>query len=127
MRNEDFSTEEENGPLSPVPTRFDEKKKRTFVGSPEYVSPEMLRTNDVGAEGDLWALGCIVYKIFTGISPFDDKTQFLVFNKITELNYKLSYTVPCKVVNLIKSLLILDTHKRLGVTQRGITRINHRN
>lgn len=37
--------------------------------------------------GDLWALGCIMYKMFTNKSPFIDSTEFNIFNKIKEGNY----------------------------------------
>ena len=33
----------------------------TFVGTPLYVSPEMLKCNVAVFASDLWALGCIVY------------------------------------------------------------------
>jgi serine/threonine protein kinase len=33
----------------------------SFVGTPLYVSPEMLNENRGGPANDLWALGCIIY------------------------------------------------------------------
>jgi serine/threonine protein kinase len=33
----------------------------TFVGTPLYVSPEMLEDNVALPASDLWALGCIIY------------------------------------------------------------------
>lgn len=37
------------------------KRKATFVGTPLYVSPEMLQDNISSPAGDIWALGCILY------------------------------------------------------------------
>ncbi len=37
------------------------KARGTFVGTPLYVSPEMLGCNQSGPFTDLWALGCILY------------------------------------------------------------------
>jgi serine/threonine protein kinase len=37
------------------------KRKATFVGTPLYVSPEMLEDNIASASCDIWALGCIMY------------------------------------------------------------------
>ncbi len=32
-------------------------RSATFVGTAQYVSPEMLEDSDCGAPGDIWALG----------------------------------------------------------------------
>ncbi len=45
-------------------------RKGTFVGTPLYVSPEMLNENISSASGDVWALGCIIYQMITGDVPF---------------------------------------------------------
>ena len=58
---------------------YQSKHKATFVGTAEYVSPELLEDDICGPEADLWALGCIVYKMFTGKTPFQDNTEYLVF------------------------------------------------
>jgi 3-phosphoinositide dependent protein kinase-1 len=62
------------------------KKNNTFVGTAEYVSPEVLLDKEVGPECDLWALGCIIYQMFTGTAAFKDKTEYLIFKKILELD-----------------------------------------
>lgn len=40
------------------------------MGSAEYVSPELLEYGYSGHEADLWALGCISYKMFANKTPF---------------------------------------------------------
>lgn len=37
--------------------------RSTFVGTPEYISPEMLIHSRASKEADLWALGCIIYEV----------------------------------------------------------------
>lgn len=59
-----------------------EKKGTTFVGTAEYVSPEVLLDKESGYPSDLWALGCILYNFFAGKSPFNGKTEFWTFNLI---------------------------------------------
>jgi 3-phosphoinositide dependent protein kinase-1 len=55
----------------------------TFVGTAEYVSPEVLLDKSSGFPSDLWALGCILYNFFTGKVPFKGKTDFWTFSLIT--------------------------------------------
>jgi len=45
-------------------------RKGTFVGTPLYVSPEMLMENISSPAGDFWALGIIIYQMLTGDVPF---------------------------------------------------------
>jgi 3-phosphoinositide dependent protein kinase-1 len=42
----------------------------TFVGTPLYVAPEMLKRTVSGHFTDIWALGCIVFEMATGDVPF---------------------------------------------------------
>lgn len=40
-------------------------------GTPQYMSPEQCRAKGVGAASDMYAVGCILYELFTGQVPFD--------------------------------------------------------
>lgn len=42
----------------------------TFVGTPLYVAPEMLKRTVSGHFTDIWALGCIIFEMATGDVPF---------------------------------------------------------
>jgi 3-phosphoinositide dependent protein kinase-1 len=49
----------------------DPEARGTFVGTPLYVSPEMLDDNLAIPASDLWALGVMVFNMHTGKMPFD--------------------------------------------------------
>lgn len=64
------------------------KAGNTFVGTAEYVSPEVLLDKESGPASDLWALGCIIYQFFVGKPPFSNKTEYLIFESILKANFK---------------------------------------
>lgn len=43
----------------------------TFVGTPYYLSPELLENKPYNSSSDVWAYGCIVYEMCTFAHPFE--------------------------------------------------------
>ena len=43
-------------------------------GTPAYMAPEQLRGAEVTAKSDIYALGLVLYELFTGKRPYDAKT-----------------------------------------------------
>ncbi len=66
----------------------------TFVGTADYVSPEILEDKEATHAVDIWALGCIVYQMFAKCTPFRTQTEYLTFQKITkaEITFPVVYT-----------------------------------
>lgn len=49
-----------------------------FAGTIEYASPEQIRNDPIGAESDLYSLGCVAYELLTGAPPFDGPNEHAV-------------------------------------------------
>lgn len=89
-------------------------KQQTFVGTAEFISPEMLKFEDVSYEVDLWALGCIIYQMIAGEVPFKEKTEFLVYQKMLSGKIEFSEKFDEVSKDLVKQLLRLNPEERIG-------------
>lgn len=103
-------------------------RSSTFVGTAEYVSPELLEGEICTTAADLWALGCIIYRMFVGNTPFidpnDTNNEFKVFNRVKACQYMIPDSVPQDAADLIKNLLKRSPYDRIGGGEPGINDMN---
>ncbi|XP_075903191.1 serine/threonine-protein kinase ULK1a [Nelusetta ayraudi] len=85
----------------------------TLCGSPLYMAPEVIMSQQYDAKADLWSIGTIVYQCLTGKAPFQANTP----QELCRL-YESSKTLYPRVPKGTSSEL---THLLLGLLQR-----NHR-
>ena len=90
-------------------------RANSFVGTAEYVSPELLIQKSACKASDLWAFGCIIYQLLVGRPPFKGKTEYHTFQKIMHLEYDFPPGFPAVARDLVERLLVLDPAKRLSI------------
>ena len=97
------------------------ERRGTFVGTAYYVSPEMLKDNIAMPASDIWALGCILFKMLTGEVPFSGTTDYVTFQMILErkLTFPTDVSLSVNAKDLIDKLLQVDPYQRLGASQPG--------
>ncbi|XP_070782855.1 3-phosphoinositide-dependent protein kinase 1 isoform X2 [Enoplosus armatus] len=94
-------------------------RANSFVGTAQYVSPELLTEKSACKSSDLWALGCIIYQLVAGLPPFRAGNEYLIFQKIIKLEYEFPEKFFPKAKDLVKQLLSLDPSKRIGCEEMG--------
>lgn len=100
------------------------RKKRSAVGTPDYLAPEILLGTGHGATADWWSVGVILFELIVGIPPFNAEHPQTIFDNI--LNRKIPWPrVPDEMSpeaeDLIDRLLTEDPHQRLG--DRGASEV----
>lgn len=90
------------------------KKAYSFVDTPEYLSPGIVKGIGYGRITDFWSLGAIMYEMLTGKSPFHSKNTEKVLENILfkDLSFKEIYSA--KATKLLSRLLERNPEKRIG-------------
>ncbi|MBA0867195.1 hypothetical protein Goshw_028084 [Gossypium schwendimanii] len=99
------------------------------VGTLSYMSPEAFMCNESDANGntikcgrpsDIWSLGCILYQMVYGRTPFADyKTFWSKFKVITDPNHEISYEPVSNpwLLDIMKKCLVWDRNKRWRIPE----------
>jgi len=89
-------------------------KKNSFVGTNEYISPEVLMGHVPSCAIDLWGLGVLLYKMYVGSTPFIAGNEMDTYENIRHGRLEKHDKIPEDAWDLIKSLLQVDPRKRIG-------------
>ncbi|PWA76806.1 hypothetical protein CTI12_AA227800 [Artemisia annua] len=101
-----------------------EARSNSFVGTHEYLAPEIIKGDGHGSAVDWWTFGIFLYELLYGRSPFkgtgNDETLANVV--LQSLNFPDTPLVSFQARDLINGLLVKEPENRLG-SQKGAAEI----
>lgn len=92
-------------------------RSKSFVGTAEYVSPELLNDSYTDSRCDIWAFGCILFQMVAGKPPFKASNEYLTFQKVMKIQYAFTAGFPQIIKDLVKKLLVKEPNDRLTIEQ----------
>ncbi|XP_010466291.1 PREDICTED: serine/threonine-protein kinase UCNL-like [Camelina sativa] len=97
------------------------ERSNSFVGTDEYVSPEVIRGDGHDFAVDWWALGVLTYEMMYGETPFKGKSKKETFRNVLMKEPEFAGK-PNDLTDLIRRLLVKDPDRRLG-SHRGAAEV----
>jgi len=99
--------------LSKVATD-DADKCNSFLGTVEYMAPEIIQGQEYGRAVDWWSLGALGHDLLTGSPPFTGNNNLKIQQKILHGKLQLPYFLGPDAKDLLSRLLRKEPKKRLG-------------
>ncbi|XP_004497610.1 serine/threonine-protein kinase KIPK2 [Cicer arietinum] len=99
-------------------------RSNSFVGTHEYLAPEIIKGEGHGAAVDWWTFGVFLYELLYGRTPFkgSNNEETLANVVLQNLRFPDSPFVSFQARDLIKGLLVKEPENRLG-TLKGAAEI----
>jgi NIMA (never in mitosis gene a)-related kinase 1/4/5 len=83
-------------------------KPQTTVGTPYYLSPEIIKSQSYDAKSDIWSLGVILYEMAALKRPFSASTLPKLVKRITNSNFT---ALPSHFSDTLKDLITICLQK----------------
>nr|AHZ63844.1 neochrome 2 [Cylindrocystis sp. VAZE] len=91
-------------------------RSNSFVGTEEYIAPEIVTGGGHSADVDWWAFGILLYEMLFGQTPFAGSSMRKTFDNVLnkQLPFPTHIPVSQDAKHLIRCLLNRDAEHRLG-------------
>lgn len=84
-----------------------------ILGTPQYMSPEQARGEEVDIRTDIYGLGAVLYRVLTGRPPVSGRGQVAVYNAATSRPVKPKTVAP-KIPSDVEAVLALALAPKPG-------------
>ncbi|KAG9444398.1 hypothetical protein H6P81_015738 [Aristolochia fimbriata] len=111
-------------PLPQLVVEPTEARSNSFVGTHEYLAPEIIKGEGHGSAVDWWTFGIFVYELLFGVTPFKGSgNEETLANVVSQsLRFSENPSVSFHARDLIRGLLVKEPENRLG-SVRGAAEI----
>jgi serine/threonine protein kinase len=92
----------------------DEDSCNSFLGTAEYMAPEVIAGVNYGMAVDWWSFGALGFDLLTGSPPFTGNNHAKIQEKILKQKLVLPYYIGPDAKDLLTRLLRKEPRKRLG-------------
>lgn len=86
----------------------------SFCGTLNYLAPELTRKQAYNKMVDFWMLGCMIFEMLVGKTPFAHRNKKTTLDMINACCYRANLVVDPVARDLISKLLVVDPNNRLG-------------
>uniref|UniRef100_A0A0E0MCI0 non-specific serine/threonine protein kinase n=1 Tax=Oryza punctata TaxID=4537 RepID=A0A0E0MCI0_ORYPU len=95
-----------------------ELRSMSFVGTHEYLAPEIVSGEGHGSSVDWWTLGIFIFELLYGVTPFKGYDNEMTLANIVAraLEFPKEPPVSSAAKDLVTALLAKDPTRRLGAT-----------
>ncbi|KAK8143931.1 serine/threonine protein kinase psk1 [Beauveria asiatica] len=100
--------------LSKVSAEESSESCHSFLGTIEYMAPEVILGKKYGKAVDWWSFGALGYDLMTGNPPFRGQNHAKIQDNIVKQKLSLPYFLSADAKDMLTRLLRKDPHKRLG-------------
>lgn len=88
-------------------------KARTVVGTPYYLSPEIIENKPYSFKSDIWSMGVLLYEMCALAPPFNANSLQMLALKIVKGSYQpITTNYSKELKGLISEILHIDPNKR---------------
>ncbi|PWN21520.1 Pkinase-domain-containing protein, partial [Microstroma glucosiphilum] len=113
-----------SAPLVDTRSCIADLRTNSFVGTEEYIAPEVIKGCGHTSAVDWWTLGILIYEMIFATTPFKGNSRNATFSNVLRNDVTFPDTVPISSMgkSLIRKLLIKDELKRMG-SQSGASEV----
>ncbi|KAG9394035.1 Protein kinase domain [Carpediemonas membranifera] len=96
--------------------KADDQLAKTSIGTPYYLSPEILKQRSYNDKSDVWALGCVLYELLTFRHPFEGHDMRSLASRVLHGNRQpIDRRYSADMNRVLDALLTRDPSARLSI------------